>query len=587
MLYPQEIIEEIRMGNDIVDVVSSYVPLKQKGSLLFGICPFHNENSPSFSVTPDKQIFYCFGCGVSGNVYSFIMQIENFSFPDAIQFLADRINFKLPEKNFSEEMIKNSKIKENLFEINKTAAKFFYNNLGKEEGLNAVSYLDEREVFHKVRIKFGLGYSLKNRDSLFNHLLKEGYELDNILKTGLVLTGQHGEYYDRFFGRLMFPIFDAQGRIVGFGGRILYSGEPKYLNSPDSIIFNKSQNLYGINYARLSKTKTLILVEGYMDVISLYQVGFTNSIAALGTSFNNEHVKLLKKYADTVIILFDSDEAGTKAVLRAIPILTKSGIKVKILQLPNAKDPDEYIKKFGIEAFKKVLDKSTNHIIFQVNYLKNQYNLNDTDEKVQFTLEVSKILSTLDNAVERDAYSKEIARITDIDKDIIKSEINKISEQPTNLIKTINKQNIDYIKQKKMNERGIIEAKKNILYLIATNNYICKKVREFLEPDEMNDEVYEKLLKLIYDFDIKGNNVYPAELINYFETIEEQKKVSDIFSTIRTVYENDNITVAVNDLVKNIKKNNINEKISGENDATQVQKLLEIKRNIEKLYITI
>ncbi len=577
MYYPDDVIEEVRSGNDIVKVISSYIQLKQRGAQFFGLCPFHTEKTPSFCVNPDKQMFYCFSCGTGGNVYTFIMQMENIGFPEAIKKLADEINYSLPETSFSyNEEIKQEKNR--LLEINKAAARFFYDNLKLVD--EALDYVNKRGISRKMRVKFGLGYALPKPDALLKDLTAKGYSTDDLLKIGLIGSGK--QYYDRFQGRLMFPIFDYMGNVVGFGGRVLEKGEPKYLNSPDSLLFDKSKNLYGINYARKNRSREIILVEGYMDVIALFEAGFENAVAALGTAFNIEHAKLLKRYCDTVIILFDSDTAGKKATLRAIPILNSVGLVVKVMQLTDAKDPDEFIKEYGAEQFGQVLKNATSHISYQVSCLKEQFNLENIGEKVFFTQEVAKLLGSLSNAIERDAYIKEVAKLTDISAIAIKKEIetqeeqsfdNPINFRPDPIIHTDSKEKADF------------EAKKRILLLIAKNNSIYGKIKTHLSPEDFADETFAKLLKILFQFHEANRDIFPAELLNYFEIGHEQNLVTEIFSAKYSEPEPKVLEKELNDIIKTIKCNLIDKKLSQIPDADQLKFLLESKINIKKMNI--
>lgn len=586
MFYPSDILEEIRTGNDIVDVISSYVLLKQKGNNFFGLCPFHNEKSPSFSVSPDKQIFYCFGCGATGNVYSFIMQMENHNFVDTVKLLAERINFKLPTENISDEIKKNSELKSRLYELNTVSARFFYNNLISDEGVIARKYLENRKINVKVQKKYGLGYSKNKNNDLFSYLMKLGYDLDVVLKSGLINKGRENTYYDKFQGRLIFPIFDPTGRIIGFGGRSLDKREPKYLNSPDTLTFDKSRSLYSINYARLSKAKEFIIVEGYLDVISLYQSNFENVVAALGTAFTDQHAKLIKKYTNNVIILFDNDEAGLKATLRTIPILTKNGLEVKVAQTIGAKDPDEFIGKYGRDEFSKILQNAKSYISFQIELIKNKYNLSNTDEKVAFTKEVATFFKTINNSIELDIHIKELAELINISENTIRAEVNKEETSP----KVVNdkyKENLSYIKKNNLNEKGIQEARKKILKIFIEVPDLREELQKNLTEEELIDETYIELYKLLKNFYNKNNVIYPAEILNYFETVESQKKISEIFVSDTEFKEKSILEKAVNDLLKKIKRWYIDEKVSSVTDANELQKLIEIKRNIEKLYITL
>lgn len=582
MYYSKDVVEEIREGNDIVNLISSYVDLKQKGSSYFGLCPFHNESTPSFSVSIEKQLYHCFGCGASGNVYSFIMQMENLDFPDAIKNLADRIHYSLPEENdlLKTNLVQNTKA--TIYKINIEAAKFFYNNLISNKGKKARDYLDARLISYKTRVKYGLGYSTEKWDMLYKHLMSMGYSLEDVLESGLIIKSKSGSLYDRFRDRLMFPIFDVSGKVIGFGGRTLSSTEPKYLNSPETIVFNKSKSLYSINFARKSRLKEVILVEGYMDVISLYQSGFYNVVAALGTSLTEEHSKLLYKYVDTVIIAFDNDEAGKSATLRSIPILIQNGVKVKVLQLKHAKDPDEYVKRFGKDAFSNCILESKSHIDFQIENIGKNYNLQKTEDKIEFTSQVAKLLSTTKSDIELDAYISQVSNVTGISQTAIRSEINKLSYKP---IKVSNSsKNLSYHKVK---DKGLYHAKKNIIYIASNNHGICEKIKKYLKPHEMGEEVYVKALNIIYDLQSKNNDIYPAQIVNYFNTIDDQKVISEIFLTHLDLNDRSFINQAVNDQIKVIKRNYIDEQIAKTDDVKMLQNLINTRRCIETLNISV
>ena len=583
MYYSDEIVGEIRENNDIVELISSYISLKQKGSAYFGLCPFHNESTASFSVSTDKQLFHCFGCGASGNVYSFVMKMENYDFPEAIKFLADRIHYSLPEENTSLKSKQDSDTKNILYDINKAAARFFYDNLMSKDGVNAKKYLDLRLINTKIRVKYGIGYSTEGWDKLYKYLLSKGYALDDVINSGLIIKNKKGGYFDRFRDRLMFPIFDVNGKIVGFGGRALSDQEPKYLNSPETIIFNKSKSLYSINYARQSRQKEVILVEGYMDVLSLYQSGFNNVVASLGTSFNIEHAKLLYKYVNSVVIAFDTDQAGINATLKAIESLISNGLKVKVLQLEKAKDPDEFIKIFGSDKFKEALSNSKNHIDFQIINLSKNFDIEKPDQKIEFTTKVSKLLSNTKSDIELDAYIYHISKLTNISQASIRSEIMKNTNQDFKVLK--HKTSTD--PKNKLEDKVLYEAKKNIIYIISSDFFMYQKIKNHLQPHEMGEDIYVKTLEILYSLHSKKNDIYPADIVNYFATIEEQKVVSDIFSTYSIMDNAEYVEQAVNDQLKKIKKSYIDEKISKAEDIAELQQLINTRRNIETLNISV
>lgn len=594
MLYAQELIEEIRLQNDIVDIISEYIPLKQKGSSYFGLCPFHHEKTPSFSVNSEKQFYYCFGCGAAGNVYSFIMQMENCDFVEAVQRLADKAHIILPEADFSNQNQEIQKQKQTLFEIHKIAGRFYYEKLHESVGNLALRYLNNRKVLPNIQRKFGIGYAPLGRNLLLQHLKENGFQISDMLKSGLIIKNKNTEgYHDRFYNRLMFPIFDVQGRVIGFGGRIMEKGEPKYLNSPETVLFNKSKTLYGLNFAKAAKREEIILVEGYMDMISIYQAGYHNVAASLGTAFNAEHARLLKRYAKSVILLYDSDEAGTNAALRAIPILVSNGFSVKVLQVPDGKDPDEFIKQNGSKAFGKLLFHAPHYILFQINCIKKKYNLQDIQQKVFFTMEAAQILAKCPNDIERDAYTKEIAKFTKIDENAIKEEINKINEkEEVAFAQEANKKRMQiYNKSVKGNffssSQGILKIQKDILYISATNDVIFHKIRNILKPDDYIEEIYKKLAKLIDDFYEKKVKIIPADFISYFELPEEQKAIAEIFAQ-PLYYENDkDMEKAINENIKRIKEANIDNYIAHTSNIEDIKNLLEEKSKLKGLYITI
>ena len=391
MYYPDDVIEEVRARNDIVDVISQYVTLKKKGANYFGLCPFHNEKSPSFSVSPGKQMYYCFGCGAGGNVITFIMEYENYSFGEALKYLADRAGITLPEAEDSKEARAQRDLKNTLLEINRLAANYFYYQLKQPQGRPGYEYLKNRRLTDETITHFGLGFANKTPDDLYRYMRSKGYD-DSILKeTGLFFIEERGAR-DKFWNRVMFPILDVNNRVIGFGGRVMGDGEPKYLNSPETKLFDKSRNLFGLNFARKSREKYLLICEGYMDVIAMHQAGFTNAVASLGTAFTAQHALLLKRYTDQAVLTYDSDGAGIRAALRAIPILKEAGISAKVLNMKPYKDPDEFIKNLGREEFQKRIDEAVNSFLFEISVIRSEYNMQDPESKTGFYNAVAKKL---------------------------------------------------------------------------------------------------------------------------------------------------------------------------------------------------
>ena len=411
MYYSDDLIEEVRSRNDIVDVISGYVKLQKKGSSWFGLCPFHNEKSPSFSVSRTKQMFYCFGCGKGGNVFTFIMEYENFTFKEAVKYLADRAGMTLPETEDTPEQKRAADLRNQLLEINKIAAKYFYYLLTTDHGASAMDYLTNgRRLSNETIVRFGLGYSDKFSDDLYRYLKSKGYS-DSLLKeSGLVTLDERRGGTDKFWNRVMFPIMDANNRVVGFGGRVMGDGMPKYLNSPETKIFDKSRNLYGLNFARTSRRPNFILCEGYLDVISMHQAGFNNAVASLGTAFTSPHASLIKRYTDEVILAYDSDGAGVRAALRAIPILKEAGLKIKVLHLHPYKDPDEFIKNMGTDAFEKRLEEAENSFMFEISVIEKNHDFNDPQGKTDFYNETAKKLLEFSQEIERNNYIEAVAR---------------------------------------------------------------------------------------------------------------------------------------------------------------------------------
>ncbi len=579
MHYPREVIDEIRIGNDIVDVIGDYVKLNKRGSSYVGLCPFHKEKTPSFNVNSENQFYHCFGCGASGNVISFVMEHEGYSFVDAIKFLADRINYDMPEISYSEEYNKKREIKQKLYEVHKVAARFYYDSLVSNNGKAAVAYLDKRKINLKTRRIFGLGYSPIAKGALYNHLKDMGYSDEIIFKSGLAYRKDENTVYDKFFNRLMFPIIDVYGNIIGFGGRILGDGQPKYLNSPESDIFTKSNNLYNLNLAKKSKLKEYILVEGYMDAISIYQAGFKNVVASLGTAFNEKHAKVLKSYANSVILLFDSDEAGTKAILRAIPVLSSAGLKVKVVQVNDAKDPDEYIKKFGPSSFGELLKNAKSHFIFQAEQIQKKYNLELLEDRISFTDEIAKLLSMTDNKIEADAYLKEVSKITQIDLSSIQYEMNKLS----NGVDTVH---IKRSLRNNIKQDSVDEAKRGLITLLASEKSLYRIYKDNLPSECFDNPIYEKILLNLYDSYENDYEIIPSDIVSRFENIEEQKKVASIFIN-EIKYTTEQLEKAVNDQLKVVLKSYYTNALTKEKDTDKLKDITNKLKKINNLNISL
>ena len=592
MRYPREVIDEVRLQNDIVEVISQYVPLKQKGYTNYGLCPFHNEKTAYFSVNSEKQFYYCFGCGAAGNVFSFLMEMENMDFPEAMKKLAERAHITLPEPERSAQVIAAEQTKQRLFDIHKAAGRFFYECLQEEQGKSARAYLTKRQMDPRIARKFGIGYSPDSYDALFKHLKEKGFTVSDILKSGLVLENKDGKgYHDRFRGRLMFPIFDVQGRVVGFGGRILAKGEPKYLNSPETILFSKSRNLYGLNFAKAAKKRELILVEGYMDMLSIYQAGFHNVVASLGTAFNQEHARTLKRFADDVILLYDSDEAGTNAALRAIPVLVKNGFRVKVTQVPDGKDPDEFIKAKGAAEFSKLLINAVHYISFEIACIQRKYNLKNPEHRVRFATEAAETLAKLDSEIERNVYLGEVSRVTGVEEEAIRKEIQKLMRKEDEAFAREaekRQQNLkNYTAEGRKVEKGLIEAQRNLLYYASQHQGVHEILKGILEEDDFTEDVFRRTFHFIGELWSSSGHVFPADLVSRFEETKEQKMATEIFAVQLPTETRMDMEKAINEQVRLLKRTKIDHLTATATTVEEIQKLVEAKRKLDSLYITI
>ena len=592
MRYPRELLEEIRMQNDIVDIVSQYVPLKQKGSSYFGLCPFHHEKTPSFSVNSEKQFYYCFGCGASGNVYGFLMEMENMDFVEAVKELAARAHITLPEPERSAQVMAAERQKARLLEIHKKAGRFYYDVLQSQQGENARAYMQKRGMQPNAARKFGIGYAPDSRHALYDFLTQSGYSVEDLRLSGLILADKTGEgYHDRFRNRLMFPIFDAQARVVGFGGRILDKGEPKYLNSPETPLFSKSRNLYGLHLAKASKRKEFILVEGYMDMFSLYQAGFHNVVASLGTAFNQEHARTLKKYASDVILLYDSDEAGTNAALRAIPVLVENGIRVRVTQVPDGKDPDEYIRQNGAQAFARLLVDAVHYISFQIACIRKQYDLRIPEHKVRFATQAAEILAKLDSEIERNVYTAEVSRMTGVEESALQNEIQKRMRQADeSFAQEAQRRRIQRQRQYgevEKEEAGVIDAQKSLLYFSASHQHIYEILQNILTPEDFPTKAYADAFTAIGTLWAEAGNVFPAELISFFEDAQTQRQITAIFAAQPLEDAEFDLQKAIKEAVTILKRNRIEREMAQAQTVEQIQACIEQKRKLEALHITI
>ena len=528
MYYPEELIEEIRSKNDIVDVIAGYVHLQKKGGSYFGLCPFHNEKSPSFSVSRDRQMYYCFGCGAGGNVFTFLMEYENASFQEAIQELAQRAGVSLPQAEYSEEMRKKESRRARLLEVNKEAAKYFYYLLRKKEGEQGMRYLKGRRLSDETMQKFGLGYASKYSDDLTRYLKSKGYQDDLLKEAGLCSIDERHGIYDKFWNRVMFPIQDANHRVIGFGGRVMGDGEPKYLNSPETPIFDKSRNLYGLNFARTSRTGNMILCEGYMDVIAMHQAGFGQAVASLGTAFTAGQAALIRRYTTNVLLSYDSDGAGIKAALRAIGILREAGMTAKIIHLEPYKDPDEFIKNLGAEEFQKRIDSAESSFFFELRIMEQKYNLKDPEEKTRFYQEIAQKLCSFSEEVERENYIEAAAEHYHIGFENLRRLVGSYAAR-TGLAKEVVRPKSG-IQSKNKPQDGIKRTQRLLLTWLVEEKGLYQKIKKYISPQDFTEELYREAAAALFA-ELEKGEVNPAAVISRFTLEEEQREAASLFHT--------------------------------------------------------
>ena len=528
MYYPDEVIEEVRTRNDIVDVISGYVHLQKKGANYFGLCPFHNEKSPSFSVSPGKQMYYCFGCGAGGNVFTFLMEYENYSFPEAVKTLAQRAGVNLPEAEESEEARRAESKRTRLLAVNKEAAKYFYYQLRARQGEAGMRYLKGRQLSDETIQKFGLGFANKTSDDLVRYLRNKGFSPELIHEAGLCNVDEKHGMYDKFWNRVIFPIEDINHRVIGFGGRVMGDGTPKYLNSPETPIFDKSRNLYGLNFARSSRKGNIILCEGYMDVIAMHQAGFDQAVASLGTAFTSGQAGLLKRYAKEVLLSYDSDGAGVKAALRAIGILRETGLTGKVIDLKPYKDPDEFIKNLGQEAFQERIDRAENSFLFEVRMLEREFNLSDPEDKTRFYRQIAQKLCAFPEEVERENYIEAVAEKYHIGLESLRRLVGSTAAA-TGLARPVERPKSG-IHSKATPEENDKRTQRLLLTWLVEEPQVYPKIARFLSPQDFTEELYRRVADKLFEGLEKGE-VNAAAIISLFPEEEEQRQVASLFNT--------------------------------------------------------
>lgn len=582
MYYPEELIEEVRTRNDIVEVISGYVRLQKKGSNYFGLCPFHNEKSPSFSVSPGKQMYYCFGCGAGGNVITFLMEYENQTFPEAVRMLAQRAGIALPEVDDSKEARQADSRRAKLLEINKEAAKYFYYQLRTERGSVGMEYLRKRELSDETMNHFGLGYANKYSNDLIQYLKSKGYSEDLIRDAGLCNVDEKHGMYDKFWNRVMFPIQDINHRVIGFGGRVMGDGKPKYLNSPETEIFDKSRNLYGLNFARTSRKGNMILCEGYMDVIAMHQAGFTQAVASLGTAFTSGQASLLRRYANEILLSYDSDGAGVNAALRAIGILKEAGMTGRVINLEPYKDPDEFIKALGGEEFQKRLDHAENSFFFELRQLQKNYDLSDPEQKTAFHREIARKLCTFSEEVERENYIEAVAQKYHIGFENLRRLVGTYAAR-TGLAQPVIRPKSG-VQKKNTAAEGIKNSQKLLLTWLVEQPQLYRQISKYISPKDFTEGLYEKVADRLFE-ELEQGNINPASIISMFEEEEDQREAASLFHTkLERLESTAEQEKALHDIVCAVKRNSY-ERDSAQlgTDVAALNRVIAGKKQLEEL----
>ena len=589
MYYAEDVIEEVRSRNDIVSVISEYVKLQRKGSSYFGLCPFHNEKSPSFSVSPDKQMYYCFGCGAGGNVFTFIQEYENYSFPEAMKFLAERAGITLPEKEYSQEERRAQDLRTRILNVNKMAAKYYYYQLRTENGRQAMEYLKNRRLSDETIRSFGLGYSNKYSNDLYLYLKKQGVSDELLRESGLMNVDERNGMYDKFWNRVIFPIMDVNNRVIGFGGRVMGDGKPKYLNSPETAVFDKSRNLYGLNVARTARKKSMLVCEGYMDVISMHQAGFKNSVASLGTALTTQHASLLKRYTDEVILTYDSDGAGIKAALRAIPMLKAAGISTRVLHMNPYKDPDEFIKTLGPEAFQERMDQAENSFLFEISILERDFDMHDPEGKTGFYQAAARKLMEFDQELERENYIQAVAERYQISFDSLRKMVNR--EAMRGAVPRREREEVVRPQKKREKEDGKKTSQRLLLTWLIEQKGLYEKISAYISSEDFTDPLYREVAEKLFE-QLKTGEVNPARILSAYEDAEQQREVAALFNATVRVETKAELEKALNETILRVLRGSIEYRTAHLDpaDMAGLQKIVADKRRVEaigKLHISL
>ena len=582
MYYPEELVEEVRVRNDIVDVVSGYVRLQKKGANHWGCCPFHNEKTPSFAVNGAKQMYHCFGCGAGGNVYTFVMNYENYTFPEAVKMLAARAGVSLPEAEYDEEQKQRQNHRQQLLDVNREAATFFYSQLRSPQGQVGYRYLADRELSDETMRKFGLGYTGRSGAGLIRHLKQKGFEDRLIIEAGLGSHNERTGLVSPFWNRVMYPIQDIHNRVIGFGGRVMGEGEPKYLNSQETPVFDKRRNLYGLNFARTARSGNIILCEGYMDVIALHQAGFTQAVASLGTAFTAEQAVLLKRYTDKVLLAYDSDGAGVKAALRGIGILREAGLSGKIINMQPCKDPDEFIKKNGRDAFQERIDQAENSFFFEIRMLERDFDLKDPESKTLFYREIAKKLCSFSVDVERENYLEAVADKYHIGFENLRRLVGSYAMQ-TGVDKPPERPRSG-VRQKNSPQENSRRTQRLLLTWIVDDPALYPKIARYVAAEDFTEELYRQVAERLFR-DLEDGRYQPAAIVSMFQDEEEQRQVAEIFNTnlprLETRQEREK---ALHDILYAVKKNSYEHLTAGLGaDVTALSRAVAGKKALEEL----
>lgn len=592
MYYSEDFVEEVRQRNDIVDIISSYVNLKRSGSNYVGLCPFHNEKTASFSVSGNKQMYYCFGCGAGGNVFTFLMEYENLTFPEALAQLAERAGMELPEQSETTEEKRRRNVREQILEIYKIAANYYYAKLNSERGREAKQYLLGRELSEETIRHFGLGYSDKYSNDLYQYMKAKGYDDSLLNQTGLFQFQEAKGVYDKFWNRVMFPIMDRRNKVIAFGGRVMGDGKPKYLNSPETMIFDKSRNLFGLNFVHGKQDHGMIVCEGYMDVIALHQAGFTNAVASLGTAFTEQQANLIRRYTDEVLLTYDSDGAGVKAAMRAIPMLRRAGITGKVIHMEPYKDPDEFIKNLGADEFEKRIEEAQNSFFFEIEVTKRNYSMSDPDQKTKFIHEIARKLLVFEDKIQRNNYLEAVAARYNIKTEDLQQLVVRYGNQmPSGYEEVMEERQQERLRKgrKKELREGISYSYRLLLSWLIEEPQLFRQISQWIKPEDFEEGLYRTVAKELYE-QVEKDELEPARIIGHFTEVEEQNKVASMFQTsFGSEIQAEEKKKAITDLILKIKEHSLERQAGEVTDLNELQKLVQQKKMLQgavKLHIS-